>query len=676
MVSKTIYKKCYVFDFDECLVKTTARIHVYRYGAPFKSLTSKEYNYYHKHPKDTLNFSEFNDGERILNAKKYKVWPILKNISDAIKQERSSSVIYILTARNKNVKSYIYEYLKTNGILIDIDNIITIGDDKGDISIAEEKRKILIELSKKYNEIDFFDDDPHNIKLAASIPGIKTRLIENLINEKFSEESNPIQDMKIGLIHHWEILHAKVGEESSYNGSERYFATKRYPHEAHAIYQFIKNVIDTKDKSQNNIQKLFNEKMILQNNYLKYRYSGKIKLNIKKIIKALKIFYYIDVKDESKKSVNEKFTDESDPIHDMGIGLDRKREFNNDTEQILWIAKYLTHILRTKKIPIDIIRHRDKWINPKYGGIIEEYCKKYHKNTGRNVGASFSHYELHNKLLKKGYRVRQRVNEKFTDESDPIHDMGIGVMPLINKYFEGIRIDIKRLTDSEILGRLLNADKLDLADLFLQYKKDINVNDKKYDLLRIAAWKHKFDTLKFLIKHGGDLKKAYEFSKKIKETETAKNFKKFINKYKNIDMKNLNNNYLDEDMGGVSSPMATLGNVPGMGNAVPPSAKTGGVGSGDNWGNTIGGKPYTQSGEPKRKKKKVLTAKKKTKKLEEENLNPYDKLGMSMAKKMGVKPPFKKKKSSTNQNAMTQRKFEHEIITFDEFKKLNENKTI
>jgi hypothetical protein len=40
--------------------------------------------------------------------------------------------------------------------------------------------------------------------------------------------------------------------------------------------------------------------------------------------------------------------------------------------------------------------------------------------------------------------------------------------------------------------------------------------------------------------------------------------------------------------------------------------------------------------------------------LNEENINPYDKLGMAMAKKMGVKPPFKKKKTKGNQNAITQ----------------------
>lgn len=77
-------------------------------------------------------------------------------------------------------------------------------------------------------------------------------------------------------------------------------------------------------------------------------------------------------------------------------------------------------------------------------------------------------------------------------------------------------------------------------------------------------------------------------------------------------------NPINEDMGGVSAPMATLNNTPGMGNAVPPSK--GGIGSGDSWGNKLKKKPYAQA------KKMTLQSpfkKKKGKKIKlvKENLN-------------------------------------------------------
>jgi len=126
--------------------------------------------------------------------------------------------------------------------------------------------------------------------------------------------------------------------------------------------------------------------------------------------------------------------------------------------------------------------------------------------------------------------------------------------------------------------------------------------------------------------------------------------------------------YLNEDMGGVSSPISTPNNTPGMGNAQPPSlAATTAVqftnssakGSGDNWGNSIG--PYTQG-------VKKLKRKKKIKKVEEDNINPFDKLGVAMAKKMDVKLPFKKYKNGT----VKQKNYEH-IETLDEFEKILED---
>jgi hypothetical protein len=134
---------------------------------------------------------------------------------------------------------------------------------------------------------------------------------------------------------------------------------------------------------------------------------------------------------------------------------------------------------------------------------------------------------------------------------------------------------------------------------------------------------------------------------------------------------------LNEDMGGVSAPMATLNNTPGMGTATPPSTATGGVGSGDNWGNSIKKKPYTQAARPKitTKKKKVVSLKKrpKTPKLAEENTNPInDATEIGKLMKGSKTTPFKKGKEKKNQNSVVQKKFEHEILSLEEFKKLNE----
>jgi len=182
MRAKTVNRKtkAYIWDFDDTLVKTDAKVHVYKAGKFLKSLTPEEFNFYQKAEDEEIDVSEFKDPRIILKAKPYKMWPALQNMDAAIKQGRSTSEIFILTARSAIAKIPIWTFFRRNGIDIPEDHIITIGDDKGEINIPEEKRKILQSLADKYDDITFFDDNPENIKIAQKISKIRTRLIDSL----------------------------------------------------------------------------------------------------------------------------------------------------------------------------------------------------------------------------------------------------------------------------------------------------------------------------------------------------------------------------------------------------------------------------------------------------------------------------------------------------------------
>ena len=332
MRAKTInITRAYIFDLDDTLIKTPAKIRVFRNGAFLKSLTPKEYNFYKYQAGDKLDFKDFIDGEMILNAKKYKIWPVLRNVSNAIKQGKSTSEIYILTARDRVVKSYIYEFLKKNGIIIDINHIITLGDSKN-YDISKEKRIVLEKLSKKYNEIWMFDDNKDTIKLASSIPNVKTRLVESKVNEKFTDDSDPIHDMNIGIK---KQLDEWVKQEEPY--APRYLKTD-FQIFLQCIdkskYDFVKYLI-----SQGvNLEK---DEVSVQGTPLRYAATAndiemiKILINAganpenanlgnylfhdKRINQKTKNFLFNEIK-KRKEQVNEKFTEDSDPIHDMGIG--------------------------------------------------------------------------------------------------------------------------------------------------------------------------------------------------------------------------------------------------------------------------------------------------------------------------------------------------------------------
>jgi len=118
---------------------------------------------------------------------------------------------------------------------------------------------------------------------------------------------------------------------------------------------------------------------------------------------------------------------------------------------------------------------------------------------------------------------------------------------------------------------------------------------------------------------------------------------------------------IDEDaMGGVSAPMGTLNNTPGTGSAQPPasvsmgSMGTASSGSGDKWDASIGS-IHTQAP---------------SKKVNEQNINPHDKLGVAMAKRMGIPLVFKKGKGDKD---VEQVKVDEDIdlstslMTFDEW---------
>lgn len=180
MRAKTVLRKAYIFDFDDTLVKTDARVHVYKAGKFLKSLTPEEFNTYQKAPDEEIDVSEFKDPRIIMKAKPFKMWPALQNMDTAIKQGRSTSEIFILTARSPIAQTPIYNFFQNNDIDIPEDHIITIGDDIGEINIAEEKKKVLQMLKSQFDDITFFDDNPENIKLAREVGGIRTRLIDSM----------------------------------------------------------------------------------------------------------------------------------------------------------------------------------------------------------------------------------------------------------------------------------------------------------------------------------------------------------------------------------------------------------------------------------------------------------------------------------------------------------------
>lgn len=158
--------KAFVFDFDDTLCKTFARINVRRNGELLK-LNSEEFAEFAGQENDEFCFEEFKMSQHIENG-------IMLGISEfakAVANEGHS--VYVLSARSSVVKWAIKNKLESCGI--QVVEVFTVGD-KG-LEIAKYKEEVLVGLIEQYSEVYFYDDDKRNIDKVSNL-GLKAKLVK------------------------------------------------------------------------------------------------------------------------------------------------------------------------------------------------------------------------------------------------------------------------------------------------------------------------------------------------------------------------------------------------------------------------------------------------------------------------------------------------------------------
>lgn len=157
-----------VFDFDDCLVKTTAQVVVN--GTP---VSSSEYSTGAFHGM-VCDFSQFDDPELIMGSKPL---PLLAHMRECFARKEQ---VYILTARSTSVQFAIWQYLQHSGIKIGLDRIMCVGaDSRSPVvpDVPKAKVDILTMLVAKHKEVTFYDDSERNIQLARKVAGVLCVLV-------------------------------------------------------------------------------------------------------------------------------------------------------------------------------------------------------------------------------------------------------------------------------------------------------------------------------------------------------------------------------------------------------------------------------------------------------------------------------------------------------------------
>jgi hypothetical protein len=173
-------KDLVIFDIDDTLLHTTAKIRVIKDGRPVRELTNQQFNQYQLGPGEQFDFGEFSSAEKF-NQESQPIEPMIRKLKTILAHSATSKVI-MLTARadfdNRNL------FLKTFtdlGIDMSQVHVHRAGNLPGDAIPAEKKAVYVRRYADTglYDHIRLYDDSMSNLRVFADLkkeyPGIDFR---------------------------------------------------------------------------------------------------------------------------------------------------------------------------------------------------------------------------------------------------------------------------------------------------------------------------------------------------------------------------------------------------------------------------------------------------------------------------------------------------------------------
>jgi FMN phosphatase YigB (HAD superfamily) len=159
-------KSLVIFDIDDTLLHTTAKIKVIKNGQPVHELTNQQFNNYELKPGEEFDFGEFRSAEKF-NRESKPIEPMVRKLKTILNHGANADVI-MLTARadfdNKDL------FLKTfNDLGIDMSRVHVhrAGNLPGD-DIPAEKKAVYVRKyadTGRYDHIRLYDDSKSNLSV-------------------------------------------------------------------------------------------------------------------------------------------------------------------------------------------------------------------------------------------------------------------------------------------------------------------------------------------------------------------------------------------------------------------------------------------------------------------------------------------------------------------------------
>ena len=160
-----------IFDIDETLFRTKARVQVAKEGKIVRILDNQQYNSYRLKKGESFHYEEFKSAKifKETSSPIAKVIKIAKRIIHFATQ-KESKVIIVTARQDMDDKKIFKEAFKAQGI--DISRVYV--ERAGNIGkkTASENKLVIFKKyldTKRYSRIRFFDDDINNLKAFFSL---------------------------------------------------------------------------------------------------------------------------------------------------------------------------------------------------------------------------------------------------------------------------------------------------------------------------------------------------------------------------------------------------------------------------------------------------------------------------------------------------------------------------
>lgn len=170
-----------IFDIDDTLFHTTAKVSIIKNGTEIRQLSNKEFNTYKLKDGESFNFTEFTNAAKFY----YEAKPISKMLAtakiildDSLRNKLSNVILVTARGNFDNKDMFLNTFRKYN---FDIDKVrVERAGNITDITNTAVKKFIIIRnylRTHQYNKVQLFDDNMDNLleflKLKHEFPDIK-----------------------------------------------------------------------------------------------------------------------------------------------------------------------------------------------------------------------------------------------------------------------------------------------------------------------------------------------------------------------------------------------------------------------------------------------------------------------------------------------------------------------